>query len=78
MMYEDFDFKNDSINEIVDSYKQQRITQYADLFEDIRKNNYAYYSNLKEYDGEHSYRLIKKISTTGANSILYLPLRSNG
>lgn len=78
MMYEDFDFRNDSITEIADSYQHQRITQYADLFSDIKKNNYAYYYNLKEYNSEHSYRLIKKIANTGANSILYLPLRDNG
>lgn len=78
MMYEDFDFKNDSITEITDSFQKQRITQYADLFDDIKKNNYAYYHNLKDYNNEHSYRLIKKIANTGANSILYLPLRDNG
>lgn len=78
MMYEDFDFKNDSIFEISDSYQHQRITQYADLFNDIKKDNYAYYHNLKEYDSEHSYRLIKKVASSNANSILYLPLRSNG
>lgn len=78
MMYEDFDFKNDSIIEIADSYQHQRITQYSDLFSDIRKNNYAYYHNLREYDSEHSYRLIKKVASSNANSILYLPLRSNG
>ena len=78
MMYEDFDFQNDSIIEIADSYQQQRITQYADLFKDIKRNNYAYYSNLKDYDSEHSYRLIKKVASSNANSILYLPLRHNG
>lgn len=78
MMYEDFDFRNDSIAEIADSYQHQRITQYADLFSDIKKNNYAYYHNLREYDSEHSYRLIKKVASSNANSILYLPLRSNG
>lgn len=78
MLYEDFDFTDDSITEITDSYKQQRITQYADLFKDIQRNNYAYYSNLKEYNEEHSYRLIKKVAATGANSILYFPLRHNG
>ncbi len=78
MMYEDFDFKNDNIYEIADSYQQQRITQYTDLFKDIKRNNYAYYSNLKEYNDEHSYRLIKKVAASNANSILYLPLRHNG
>lgn len=78
MMYEDFDFKDDSIIEISDSYQQQRITQYADLFKDIKRNNYAYYSNLKDYNQEHSYRLIKKVAASNANSILYLPLRHNG
>ena len=33
---------------------------------------------MKEYDSEHSYRLIKKVASSNANSILYLPLRSNG
>lgn len=78
MIYEQYDFTNDSIMSISDYYQKQRTSEYYDIFNEIDKNGYVYIEDLKKYDGVLGVRLCKKIVHNGSNSIFIVPLTKNG
>lgn len=78
LVYEQYDFTNDSIMPISDYYQKQRTSEYYDIFNEMDKNGYLYIENIKEYKGTVGARLCKKLVHNGSNSIFAIPLTKNG
>lgn len=78
VVYEDFDFSNDSIDFIGDSYQKQRTSEYYTIFNELDKNGYIYLSNLDEYEGQANAKLIRKVRKNGVKSMFLVPLLNKG
>ena len=78
LVYEQYDFTNDSIMPIGDYYQRQRTSEYHDIFNEINKKGYMYIENAKNYNGVVGARLCKKIVHNGSNSIFIVPITKNG
>lgn len=77
LVYEQYDFTNDSIMSVSDSYQQQRTSEYYEIFSEIAKQGYLYIGNIKNYNGSVASRLTKKLIHNGSNSIFIIPLTKN-
>lgn len=78
LVYEQYDFMNDSIMPIADYYQKQRTSEYYDIFNEMDKRGYLYIEDAKNYNGTLGARLCKKIVHNGSNSIMVIPLTKNG
>lgn len=78
VVYEDFDFSNDSIDFIGDSYQKQRTSEYYTIFNELDKNGYIYLSNLDKYEGQSNAKLIRKVRKNGVKSMFLVPLLNKG
>lgn len=77
LVYEQYDFTNDSIMPIADYYQRQRTSEYYGIFNEIDKKGYVYIEDAKNYNGTVGARLCKKIVHNGSNSIFIVPLTKN-
>ena len=77
LVYEQYDFTNDSIMPISDYYQKQRTSEYYDIFNEIDKKGYLYIEDIKNYKGITGARLCKKLLHNGSNSIFIVPLTKN-
>lgn len=77
LVYEQYDFTNDSIMSISDYYQKQRTSEYYDIFNEIDKKGYLYIEDIKNYKGITGVRLCKKLLHNGSNSIFIVPLTKN-
>ena len=78
LVYEQYDFANDTIMPVSDYYQKQRTSEYYDIFKEMDKNGYLYIGDLKNYDGIVGSRLCKKVVHNGSNSIFIVPLTKDG
>lgn len=74
MVYEDFDFQNDSILSIGDYYQRQRTSDYTEAFNEMRTKGYVYIEDLDNYDKDFCIRLVRKVRHNGTKSIMLVPL----
>ena len=77
LVYEQYDFTNDSIMPISDYYQKQRTSEYYDILNEIDKKGYLYIEDIKNYKGITGARLCKKLLHNGSNSIFIVPLTKN-
>lgn len=77
LVYEQYDFTNDSIMPISDYYQKQRTSEYYDILNEINKKGYLYIEDIKNYKGITAARLCKKLLHNGSNSIFIVPLTKN-
>lgn len=78
MIYEQYDFTNDSIMSISDYYQKQRTSEYYDIFNEIDKNGFVYIEDMENYNGNLAARLCRKIVHNGSKSMFIVPLTKNG
>lgn len=78
VVYENFDYSNDSIDFISDSYQKQRTSEYYEIFNELDEKGFMYFENLTEYQGDVNARLIRKVIKNGAQSMLLVPLINKG
>lgn len=78
LTYEQYDFANDSIMSVADSYQSQRTSEYYDVFETMYKQGYVYIEDLENYDGRLGMKLCKKMLANGAKSVFIVPLTKDG
>ena len=74
MVYEDFDFQNDSIMSVSDFYQQQRTSDYTDVFNVMKTKGYVYLEDLDNYKDEFCIRMVRKVRHNGVKSIMLVPL----
>lgn len=78
LTYEQYDFANDSIMSVADSYQSQRTSEYYDVFETMDKQGYVYIEDLENYDGKLGNKLCRKMLANGAKSVFIVPLTKDG
>lgn len=78
LTYEQYDFANDSIMSVADSYQSQRTSEYYDVFETMDKQGYVYIEDLENYNGRLGNKLCRKMLANGARSVFIVPLTKNG
>ena len=74
MVYENFDFHNDSIMPIMDMYQNQRTGGYADIFKAMQRKGYVYFENMDDYKRDFGIQLVKKVHHNGAKSMMLVPI----
>lgn len=74
MVYESFDTHNDNIDNVGDQYQHQRTSEYSEVIKELSRKGYLYIPNLKECTDGRFYRLAKKMTANGANSVFFYPL----
>lgn len=78
LTYEQYDFTNDSIISVADSYQNQRTSEYYDIFETMEKQGYVYIEDLENYNGRLGMKLCKRMVANGAKSVFIVPLTKDG
>lgn len=78
LTYEQYDFANDSIMSVADSYQSQRTSEYYDVFETMYKQGYVYIEDLENYNGKLGNKLCRKMLANGAKSVFIVPLTKDG
>lgn len=78
LIYEDFNFANDSIKFIQKEYQSQRTGDYYEVFDIINRKGYAYFEDLENYHGDKAVKLLRQVKANGTNSIALIPLYDKG
>lgn len=73
--YECINEMNDSIDYVADMYQKQHASSYGELLQMLRKKNFIYYYDLKEYQQMGFNRVIKKMYNNGTQSIMMVALK---